>query len=103
MVRDSLGARGTLAAVLTAGLFLTYLIGLAPHLVHHLFDEAQGRPACPHLAQSQQTPEWGTEPPALAPPAEAELLPVHRPEPHRLALDLTHPHPRAPPRTGPST
>lgn len=59
---------------LTAGLFLAYLITLPPHLVHHLFDEDQGRAACPYFAQSQHSPELRTDPPTLTPPIPGETL-----------------------------
>ena len=95
--------RFTAAGLLTAGLFLAYLIALSPHLVHHFFDEDQGRPACPLLAQSQQTPELQPDPPTLIPPISTESLhSVFAGTSLRASPDLTVGDPRAPPRSAPS-
>lgn len=91
-------------AVLTVfalGLLLAYVVALPPHLVHHLLDDDEhGQPHCPHLAQSQQTPEAQADPPVLLPPSAAPLpdvLPAVAdalPTPDRSAES-----PRAPPLT----
>jgi hypothetical protein len=94
--------RLTALASLTAGLFVTYLVALSPHLVHHLFDENQGHPACPHLAQSQQTPELPSDPPALDPPVQSEPVQLFLASASLPSPDLTGSHPRAPPRSAPS-
>lgn len=87
---------------LTAGLFLAYQIALPPHLVHHLFDENRILPTCPHLAQSQQTPELQSDSPTLTPPIPAATLLALLPGVSLPSLDLTVNHPRAPPRSAPS-
>ena len=86
----------------TAGLFLAYLIALSPHLVHHFFDEDQGRQACPLLAQSQQTPELQTDPPTLTSPISTERLLLVFPRASSPSPDFTASDPRAPPRSVPS-
>lgn len=88
--------------VLTAGLFLAYLIALAPHLVHHLFEEGHGQPECSFLAQSQQTHVVQADPPVLTPLAPAEILEAAFPGTPLPPPDLTVSHPRAPPRSAPS-
>ena len=99
-----LGGSGWLTAVgaLTAGLFLAYLIALPPHLVHHLFDEDHGRPACPHLAQSQQSPELQPDPLTLTAPILIETFHALIPERSLPSADLLVGHSRAPPRAAPS-
>ena len=89
-------------AGLTVGLFSVYLLALAPHLVHHLFTDDHGRPACPYLAQSQQNPELQPDPPALPLPSRTVTIEVPLPEasPRSPALPLKHP--RAPPCPAPS-
>lgn len=89
----------TAVGTLTAGLFLAYLIALPPHLVHHLFDEDHGRPACSHLAQSQQTPELQPDPPTLIAPILIETLHALIPESSLPSADLVVGHSRAPPRS----
>ncbi len=87
---------------LTAALFATYLIALPPHLVHHLFDEDQGRPECPLLAQSQQNPELQPDPPILPLPSRTDTVELLLPEASPRAPNLPLKHPRAPPRSAPS-
>ena len=94
--------RFTMAGALTAGLFLTYLIALPPHLVHHFFDEDQGRQACPLLAQSQHIPELQTDLPALIPPVPTESLHSLFPGASLPSPNLTPSQSRAPPRSAPS-
>ena len=94
--------RLTTVGVLTAGLFLAYLIALPPHLVHHFFDEDQGRPACPYLAQSQETPELQTDPPTLTPPIPTESLHALFPGASPPSSNLAPSQSRAPPRSAPS-
>lgn len=94
--------RRAIVAALTLGLFVVYLIALPPHLVHHLFDEDSGRLNCPHLSQSQQTPELKADPPTLAPPVLTET-PLGLPAGVSASSpDLTVCYPRAPPRSVPS-
>lgn len=87
------------ASVLTAGLFAAYLIALSPHLVHHLFEEDHGLPACPLLAQSQQTPQLQPDPPGLPLPGEGEAVLVARVESPLLPPVPPPSEPRAPPRS----
>ena len=87
---------------LAAALFATYLIALPAHLVHHLSDEDHGRPACPHLAQSQHTPEIQTDPPTLTPPIATERLDAPLAGASLRSLRLTASHSRAPPGVAPS-
>jgi len=94
--------RPTTMGALTAGFFLVYLITLPPHLVHHLSDEDQGRPACSHLAQSQQTPELQPDPPNLTAPILIETLHALIPESSLPSADLVVGHSRAPPCAAPS-
>jgi hypothetical protein len=72
--------RQAVLTVFALGLLVTYVVSVPPHLVHHLFDgDEHGHPRCPHLAQSQQTPELQADPPPrLLPPAApaADVLPV---------------------------
>lgn len=100
------GFRGSrrfiVAGALTAGLFLASLIALPPHLVHHFFDEDQGRQACPLLAQSQQTPELQTDLPTLTSPISTERLPLVFPGASSPSPDFTASDSRAPPRSAPS-
>lgn len=95
MLRRLLGA-------LTAGLFVAYLVALSPHLVHHLFDEDHGRPVCPHLAQSQQTPELQPDPPHLIPPIQIATVQVLSPGVSLPSPVLALSHSRAPPHSTPS-
>jgi len=47
----------TLGRVLVTILFATYLVGLAPHLVHHLLEHDQVQPDCPFaMAAERQHP-----------------------------------------------
>ena len=93
---------GRLLCTLTTGLFVTYLVALSPHLVHHLFDYDHDRPVCPHLAQSQQTPELQPDPPTLTPPLLTEGVQVVFAQVLSSAPDLPCSRPRAPPRSAPS-
>ena len=86
----------------TAGLFVAYLIALSPHLVHHLFDQEHGVPACPYLAQSQQNPGLQPDPPSLTPPGQVATVPTLPRGALLSAPDLTLSDPRAPPRSAPS-
>lgn len=86
-----------IAAWLTAGLFLAYLIALPPHLVHHLFDGEPDHETCSYLNQSQHMPGLQLGLPTLSPPVCLKiltwvLLPLLLP-----SADLTVGHPRAPP------
>ncbi len=84
---------------LTAGLFVAYLISLPPHLVHHLFDEEQGRPDCPLLALSHQSSKLqSADPPSLNLPAPTDVLCVPCPRAVPPAPDLPATQSRAPPR-----
>jgi len=93
------GVLTRLLGVLTAGLFAAYLIALSPHLVHHAFDDDHGVPACPLLAQSQQTPELQPDPPSLPLPSEVDTVLASRIESPLLPPVLPSNHPRAPPRS----
>jgi hypothetical protein len=91
-----------IAAGLTAGLFLAYLIALPPHLVHHLFDGEQDHETCSYLAQSQHTPGLQLGLLTLNPPVCLKIL-IWVPLPLLLpSADLTVGHPRAPPLVPPS-
>ncbi len=89
-------------AGLTVGLFAAYLLALAPHLVHHLFNDDHGRPACPHLTQSQQNPELQPDPPTLPLPSRTATVEAPLPEASPRSPDLPLKYPRAPPRSAPS-
>ena len=89
--------RLTTTGALTGALFVTYLVALSPHLVHHLFDEDHGRPACPHLAQSQQTPELQPDPPQLIPPIQIATVQVLSPGVSLPSPALALSNSRAPP------
>ncbi|MBI2152292.1 MAG: hypothetical protein HYV92_04145 [Candidatus Rokubacteria bacterium] len=88
--------------LLTAGLFAAYLVALSPHLVHHLFDQDDGVPACPHLAQSQQNPGVQPDPPSLPHLIATGALDAPLPSTSLPSLDLTAGRPRAPPSSAPS-
>ena len=92
------GSLRRLLGVLTAGLFAAYLIALSPHLVHHVFDDDHGAPACPLLALSQQTPQLQPDPPSLPLPSEADTVLVSRVESPLLPPVTLPSSPRAPPR-----
>jgi hypothetical protein len=99
------GARGygrLTLGFLTAGFFLAFLITLPPHLVHHLFEEDHGRPACPHLAHGQQTPAVEPELFTPAPPGPTEPAQALLPRVFLPLLDLAVSPSRAPPRFAPS-
>src|SRR5574337_303916 len=85
------------AGVLTAGLFVAYLIALPPHLVHHLFEEDHSHPACPYLATSQHTPGAEASPPSLPLPAEAAAVETPSASAWLPAPVLPVYFPRAPP------
>jgi hypothetical protein len=88
---------------LALALFSLYLVAVPPHLVHHLFDQDHGRlGGCPHLAQSQHTPELQPDLPGLARPAPAEILSAPRPGPTPPTVDLAAHLARAPPPVSPS-
>ncbi len=93
---------GKLLGALTAALFAAYLVALPPHLVHHLFDENHGRPACPHLTQSQHTPELQPDPPTLTPPVQIATVQVLSPGVSLPSANLPLSRPRAPPYCTPS-
>ncbi len=93
---------GRLLGALTVGLFAAYLVALPPHLVHHLFEENHGQHECPLLAQSQQTPELQTDPPALTPPIQIGTVQVLSPGVSLPSPALALSHSRAPPRSAPS-
>ena len=68
----------SLLSALIACLFVGYVVALTPHLVHHIFDGDENQPRCPHLAQSQHTPEaWSDPAPtlSLAPIGRVPALP----------------------------
>lgn len=69
---DPRSRRWRIGSLLAVVLFLGYLVALPPHLVHHAFDEDPGRPACPHLALSQQETALQSDVPTLAPPVGSE-------------------------------
>ena len=93
---------GRLLCTLTTGLFVTYLVALSPHLVHHLFNEDHGAPVCPHLTQSQQTPELQPDPPRLIPPIQIATVQVLSPGVSLPSPALALSHSRAPPFSTPS-
>lgn len=92
--RDRLPVLGTF----TLGFLLLYLVVLAPHLVHHIADGNAGRPACPHLVQSQQAQAVQMDPPTFAPPEPAEALRATPPEIAILPSPGAPYASRAPPR-----
>lgn len=92
-------SRLAVLTVAVTGLLVAYLVSVPPHLVHHLFDgDGHGQPRCPHLAQSQLSPEVRAEPSATLPlPASpAADLPPADAGACRIA-GLTAESPRAPP------
>ena len=60
-------SRRRLPGVLVALLFASYLVELAPHLGHHLFDEDDVAPTCPFVAPASDSPIAGEPSSALAP------------------------------------
>jgi hypothetical protein len=60
-------ARSRLTGVLAAILFASYLVELAPHLVHHVFDEDDVAPTCPFVAPASDSPIAAAPSSALAP------------------------------------
>jgi hypothetical protein len=48
--------RDRLLTLTAAVVFTAWLVGLQPHLVHHLFD-GDHEPSCPYLALSEHTPQ----------------------------------------------
>ncbi len=96
------GSGHFIVGALTAGLFLAYLIALPPHLVHHLFNEDQGRTVCPLLAQNQQTPGLQTDPLTLIPLSPTEILNPPLSTASLPSPDLPVSRPRAPPVAPPS-
>ncbi len=93
------GVLARLLGVLTTGLFAAYLIALSPHLVHHVFDDDHGVPACPLLAQGQQTPQLQPDPPSLPLPSKADTVLASRVESPLLPPVPPPSDPRAPPRS----
>jgi len=88
---------------LVAGFLLVYLIAVSPHLVQHLFEEDHDSPACPFLALSQHTPELQLDPLTLT---HLVLTGIFEGEDHALSIPsplIYGNHPRAPPRSRPST
>ncbi len=96
------GSGHFIVGALTAGLFLAYLIALPPHLVHHFFDEDQGRTVCPLLAQSQETPGLQTDPLTLIPLSPTEIIHPSLSAASLPSPDLPVGRPRAPPVAPPS-
>ena len=97
MVVSSRRIRFSLLSAFVACVFAGYLVTLTPHLVHHLFDGDHDQPRCPHLAQSEHTPEAGADPgPSLSPVSIGRVAAL--PERTSLALSerITTPS-RAPP------
>jgi hypothetical protein len=85
VLRSRVRTSPILSAVV-ACLFAGYVVALTPHLVHHLFDGGDDQPQCPHLAQSQHTPEaWSDPPTALSLPAIGRLAVC----PDRTSLPFT--------------
>jgi len=92
-----LTGRWRAVSAVTAGLFLAYLVTISPHLVHHLFDQDHGRPACPHLAQSQNTPAVEASPVILTLPSPTEIITVSLPGILTPSPEVRASTPRAPP------
>lgn len=88
---------GRLVSGAVTGLFLAYLVTLSPHLVHHLFDQDHGRPACPHLAQSQNTPALEASPVTLTLPNPTEIVLAFAPQVSPAPAEIQASGPRAPP------
>ena len=90
-------------ALLVALLFTGYLAELAPHLVHHLFDEEEAAaPACPFFAQPNDGPV-ACEPPSTLAPTPVVVAPPPPPAAPRPArLTGSAARPRAPPAVPPS-
>jgi hypothetical protein len=88
-----------LGRILVLASFVTFVVGLAPHLVHHLFETDAAHDDCPFAAAGERTqPIVG---PALT--LVAAEAPVARvPAPPRPAIGPAHarrPDARAPPRS----
>jgi len=94
--------RRQIVGTLAAGCFLVYSIALAPHLVHHLFDQDHDTPSCPFLALSQHTPELQPDPPTLTCLILTGTLEDQKPTLSLLSPLIHSGHPRAPPPSVPS-
>ena len=94
-----LTGRWRVVSAVAAGLFLAYLVTLSPHLAHHLFGQDHGRPACPHLAQSQNTPVVEESPVTLTLPSPTQIVLASAPQASPPPAEIQASNPRAPPFT----
>src|SRR5215813_2829551 len=85
--------------VLVALMFAAYLVGLAPHLVHHLFDHDQAQVDCPFalVAERQHASPVPVIAPLPSPIVTSAVTPT--PEPPARDLSLTRIDARGPPTT----
>src|SRR5262245_53081693 len=89
----------TVGRVFIALMFAAYLVGLAPHLVHHLFDHDQAQVDCPFalVAERQHASPVPVIAPLPSPIVTSVVTPT--PEPPARDLSLTRIAARAPPAT----
>ena len=86
-----------LLGLLTAAAFCVFVVGLAPHLVHHIFDHEHVQPDCPFAMAAerhQAAPEL--VPAVLMPDVAPEALPAG-PDHGVTAVALRPASARAPP------
>lgn len=90
-------ARHLLLRVLVAAAFLTFVVGLAPHLVHHLFEPEAGAQDCPFAAAGDRAQPIVSPAVSLV-AAAAALAVVPPPAPPAVpAVETGAPAVRAPP------
>jgi hypothetical protein len=89
----------TLGRVFVTLIFATYLVGLSPHLVHHLFDHDQAQVDCPFalVAERQQASPVPVIAPILTPVVTSAVVPT--PEPPARDLRCARIDARGPPAT----
>ncbi|OLC00939.1 MAG: hypothetical protein AUH30_01485 [Candidatus Rokubacteria bacterium 13_1_40CM_68_15] len=89
----------TVGRVLVALMFGAYLVGLAPHLVHHLFDHDQAQVDCPFalVAERQHASPVPVIAPLPSPVVTSAVVPT--PEPPARDLRCARIDARGPPAT----
>ncbi|HEV8640666.1 MAG TPA: hypothetical protein VGV13_06165 [Methylomirabilota bacterium] len=84
--------------LLTGALFVVYVVGLAPHLVHHLFDPHQPQTDCPFATAAER--QHATPAAAVTVVTAMASVPLTRPAPPNLpVVVLAAASARAPPVT----
>ena len=78
----------TVGRVFVALMFAAYLVGLAPHLVHHLLEHDQAQPDCPFAmaAERQHASAVPDITPLPAPVATSSVVAPPAPAPRDLSL-----------------